>query len=162
MYYLFRKFVAEGSFEFSNRKTSPIDLPIIRYATCLIHLAEALNEQGKTDEAVEVLNQVRERAGVALLNSNEATKVKGQDDMRTRIQNEFRWETAGEGIDLFEELRWNTYKQAKFNDGKPAGMKDAWGSIVYTITWGGDHMTIWAIPKHEIDMNPDLTQNPGW
>ena len=162
LYYLFRKFVAEGSFEFSNRKTSPIDMPIIRYASCLIYLAEALNEQGKTDEAVKVLNQVRERAGVALLNTNEATTVKGQDDMRTRIQNEFRWETAGEGVDFYEELRWNTYKQSKFNNGGVAGMKDAWGALVYPLTWGGDHFTVWPIPQHEIDMNPELTQNTGW
>ena len=63
-----------------------------------IRLAEALNEQGKTAEAIEQVNLVRERAGVALLNSNAATQVSGQDDMRTRIQNEYRWETAGEGV----------------------------------------------------------------
>lgn len=82
----------------TNREQSPIDLPIIRYATVVIGLAEALNEQGKTDEAIEWLNKVRQRAGVALLNSNTATMVQGQEDMRIRIQNEFRWETAGEGL----------------------------------------------------------------
>lgn len=62
LYYLFRKFVAEGSSEMTNREQSPIDLPIIRYATVVIGLAEALNEQGKTDEAIEWLNKVRQRA----------------------------------------------------------------------------------------------------
>ena len=77
-------------------KNLRLTLPIIRYATVVLGLAEALNEQGKTAEAIEQVNLVRERAGVALLNSNAATQVNGQDDMRTRIQNEYRWETAGE------------------------------------------------------------------
>ena len=52
-YYLFRKFVAEGAAEIPNRSYSPIDIPIIRYADVALSLAECLNEQGKTDEAVE-------------------------------------------------------------------------------------------------------------
>ena len=159
-YYLFRKFVGEGSFEFSDRKTSPIDVPIIRYGACLINLAEALNEQGKTAEAIAELNKVRKRAGVAPLKSGLS-----QNEMRTRIQKEFRWETAGEGVDFYEELRWGTWKQSKFNNddkNNPAGMKEAWGVVSYPLTWGGDYYNVWPIPKHEIDMNPELTQNPGW
>ena len=37
--------------------------------------------------------------------------VQGQEDMRVRIQNEFRWETAGEGVDFYEELRWKHGKK---------------------------------------------------
>ena len=163
LYYLFRKFVAEGSSEMTNREQSPIDLPIIRYATVVIGLAEALNEQGKTDEAIEWLNKVRQRAGVALLNSNTATMVQGQEDMRIRIQNEFRWETAGEGVDFYEELRWKTWKESKFNNADgTAGMKDVWGTVTYPYTWGGDQYYVWPIPKHETDMNKSLTQNSGW
>ena len=163
LYYLFRKFVAEGSSEMTNREKSPIDLPIIRYATVVLGLAEALNEQGKTAEAIEQVNLVRERAGVALLNSNAATQVSGQDDMRTRIQNEYRWETAGEGVSFYEEMRWKTWKESKFNNADgTAGMKDIWGVITYNWTWGGDQYYVWPIPKHETDMNTSLTQNPGW
>lgn len=54
--------------------------------------------------------------------------VQGQEDMRVRIQNEFRWETAGEGVDFYEELRWKTWKESKFNNADgTAGMKDVWG-----------------------------------
>ena len=147
----------------TNREQSPIDLPIIRYATVVIGLAEALNEQGKTDEAIEWLNKVRQRAGVALLNSNTATMVQGQEDMRVRIQNEFRWETVGEGVDFYEELRWKTWKESKFNNADgTAGMKDVWGTVTYPYTWGGDQYYVWPIPKHETDMNKSLTQNSGW
>lgn len=122
-----------------------------------------MNEQGKTDEAIEWLNKVRQRAGVALLNSNTATMVQGQEDMRIRIQNEFRWETAGEGVDFYEELRWKTWKESKFNNADgTAGMKDVWGTVTYPYTWGGDQYYVWPIPKHETDMNKSLTQNSGW
>ena len=80
-YYLVRKFVSEGN-ELLYREYSPIDVPIIRYADVLLSLAEALNEQGKTNDAIPYVNMVRKRAGVALLNSNSYTMVAGQDDLR--------------------------------------------------------------------------------
>lgn len=161
-YYLFRKFVAEGASEIPNRSYSPIDFPLIRYADVLLGLAEALNEQGgnKVEEAITYVNQVRNRAGVAPLNSNAYTKVNGQDELRVRIQKERRWEFNGEGVNFFDEIRWNTWKETKFFPG--AGLKQIWGESQYDNSWGGDHYYIWAIPSTEINMNDNLTQNPGW
>ena len=135
-YYLFRKFVAEGASEIPNRTYSPIDIPIIRYADVVLSLAECLNEQGKTDEAVQWVNMVRARAGIALLNSNTYTQVTGQDNMRERIRNERRWEFAGEGVNFFDEMRWKTLHESKFHEG--AGLKQIWGTIQYSYSWGGD------------------------
>ncbi len=159
-YYLFRKFVAEGAAEIPNRSYSPIDIPIIRYADVALSLAECLNEQGKTDEAVEWVNKVRARAGIALLNSNAYTQVSGQDDMRTRIQNERRWEFAGEGVNFFDEMRWKTWHQTKFKAN--AGLKQIWGTMQASYSWGGNHLYNWAIPRSEIQMNDNLKQNDGW
>lgn len=159
-YYLFRKFVAEGSSEISNREYSPLDIQIIRYADVVLSLAECLNEQGNTDEAVTYVNMIRERAGVALLNSNSYTQVTGQDDMRERIRNERRWEFAGEGVNFFDEMRWQTWEESKFFDG--AGLKEIWGSVQYSYSWGGDYLYNWAIPRDEIQMNGNLVQNDGW
>lgn len=159
-YYLFRKFVAEGTNEIPNRSYSPIDIPLIRYADVVLSLAEALNEQGKTDEAITWVNKVRERAGAALLNSNQYTQVSGQDNMRERIRNERRWEFAGEGVNFFDEMRWKTLHQSKFFEG--AGLKQIWGEIQYSYSWGGDHLYNWAIPRSEIQMNENLKQNEGW
>lgn len=159
-YYLFRKFVAEGAAEIPNRSYSPIDIPIIRYADIALSLAECLNEQGKTDEAVEWVNKVRARAGIALLNSNAYTQVSGQDDMRTRIQNERRWEFAGEGVNFFDEMRWKTWHQTKFKAN--AGLKQIWGTMQASYSWGGNHLYNWAIPRSEIQMNDNLKQNDGW
>ncbi len=159
-YYLFRKFVAEGSSETTNREYSPLDIPIIRYADVVLSLAECLNEQGNTDEAITYVNMIRERAGVALLNSNTYTQVTGQDDLRERIRNERRWEFAGEGVNFFDEMRWKTWKESKFFEG--AGLKQIWGTIQYSYSWGGDYLYNWAIPRTEIQMNGNLVQNDGW
>ena len=159
-YYLFRKFVAEGSSEIPDRTYSPIDIPLIRYADVVLSLAECLNEQGKTEEAAEWVNKVRERAGVALLNSNTYTQVTGQDNMRERIRNERRWEFAGEGVNFFDEMRWQTLHESKYFEG--AGLKQIWGAVQYTYSWGGEKLYNWAIPRSEIEMNGNLKQNSGW
>jgi hypothetical protein len=68
--------------------------PIYRYAETLLFLAEVLNEQGKSGEAIPFLNQVRTRAGLA------NTSAAGQADLREAIFRERRVELA------FENKRW--------------------------------------------------------
>ncbi|TAE28157.1 MAG: RagB/SusD family nutrient uptake outer membrane protein [Cytophagales bacterium] len=68
--------------------------PVYRYAEVLLLLAEALNEQGKTAEAIPLLNQIRTRAGLA------ATTATGQTNLREAIFRERRVELA------FENKRW--------------------------------------------------------
>lgn len=68
--------------------------PVYRYTEVLLFLAEALNEQNKTDEALTYLNRVRNRAGLA------NTSVTGQDAIREAIFKERRVELA------FENKRW--------------------------------------------------------
>ena len=68
--------------------------PVYRYSEVLLFLAEALNEQGKTDEALPYLNKVRNRAG---LDDSQATSL---DAVREAILQERRVELA------FENKRW--------------------------------------------------------
>lgn len=161
-YYLWRKFVWVGA-SLKDQSRSPIDIPVFRYAEALLGLAEALNEQGKTAEAVEVINQVRNRAGVAPLTTTDASKptyVTSQKDMRQRIQDEYGWELAGENRMFWHELRWGTWKHKKFTCGN--GMTEIWGSKRYTNTFQGDYSITWPIPQKEVEMNPNLKQNEGW
>ncbi|HLS38765.1 MAG TPA: RagB/SusD family nutrient uptake outer membrane protein [Sphingobacterium bovisgrunnientis] len=162
-YYLPRKFVYQGGKPpIPNRTSGDIDMPIIRYADILLLWAEALNEKGSTELAISKVNEVRARAGVGLLNSSDGTKVAGQDDLRTRIQNERRKELFAEGVIYFDELRWKTLKSQVFS-GTP-GNKQPWGSIVDPYTYGvdGDKLLVWPIPQVERERNTSLTQNPGW
>lgn len=158
-YYLYRKFVITGV-DLESRNYSPIDMPILRYADVLLLWAEALNEQGLTSEAIDKVNEVRGRAGVALLNSNTATTVTGQDDLRTRIQNERSIELAGEGVNYFDQLRWEIWKDREFYSGN--GRKQVWGGVVSEYSYKGDYVYTWPVPTSEIQINPNLTQNDGW
>lgn len=159
-FYFYRKFVAEGVNEIVDRNYGPIDFPIFRYADILLMWAEALNEDGKLNEAIAKVNEVRQRAEVALLNSNAATTVGGKDDLRTRIRNERRIEFPNEGINYFDELRWGTWKETVFQPGN--GRKQVWETNVGNYSYKGDFLTVWPIPTSEIQMNVNLTQNPGW
>lgn len=161
-FYMWRKWVYEGT-SIPNREYAPTDFPIIRYADVLLMLAEAINEQGFEQEAVDVVNEVRERAGAVLLQTTDATLptyVADQASMRERIQNERRWELSLEGINLYDEMRWGTWKEKKFYEGN--GAKEIWGAVTYPYSWLGDYTYTWAIPRAEIERNPNLKQNPGW
>jgi hypothetical protein len=159
-YYLYRKFVIEGVTDIESRNYSPIDMPIFRYADVVLAWAEALNEQGLTSEAIIKVNEVRERAGIALLNSNSYTTVTGQEDLRKRIQNERSIEFAGEGVNYFDQLRWGIWKEKTFYSGN--GRKQVWGGVVSEYSYKGDYLYTWPVPASEIQINPNLTQNEGW
>ena len=161
--YFYRKFVAEGSGELVDREYGPIDFPIIRYADVLLGLAEAVNEQGedRLQEAVGYVNEVRERAGVALLNSNDYTQVTDQENLRERIRNERRWEFVGEGVSYYDEIRWQTWKDSKFFGG--AGFKYLWGQAEYYYSWNDkQNYYQWPVPRSEREMNSNLEQSEGW
>ena len=89
---------------------------------------------GETDKAVEQINKIRSRCGAQLLNSNTPTTVKGKDDMRERIRNEYYWELGGENVMYWNELRWKTWKDKKFRNNKN-GLSQIWGTTTYTLYW---------------------------
>lgn len=161
-YYLWRKWVYEGT-ETPARDYGPIDQPLIRYADVVLLLAEAINEQGFKEEAVSLVNSVRTRAGAVALTSTNAsspTFVATQANLRERIRNERRWELALEGINLFDEMRWGTWKEKKFAAGN--GIKQIWGTLTTPYSWRGDYISNWAIPQTEVEMNKNIIQNEGW
>ena len=117
------------------------------------------------------MNQVRKRCGAVTLNNTAypATAVASQDDMRERIRNEFYWELGGEDSMYFNELRWGIWKDRKFRDNTRTnaplssnGLMQIWGTTTFNWVFNGDHVRYWPIPAKEREMNPSLTQNPGW
>ncbi|EON75251.1 putative outer membrane protein, probably involved in nutrient binding protein [Lunatimonas lonarensis] len=79
--------------------------PIYRYAETLLFLAEALNEQGKTSEAAQYINMVRNRAGL------DDTTAGSQGAMRDAIMHERRVELAFENKRWHDLTRTDTYRQ---------------------------------------------------
>lgn len=162
-YYVGRKFVLEGIQ--TPYHYSYCDVPIIRFGEVVLHLAECLNEQGDYNGAAEQINRLRARAGAALLNSNEATKVKGVDDMRERIIREMYYEIGLEDDVYFEELRHHVWRQNKFyvdREGQMNGMRQVWGTPTYKYIDGGETYYSWPIPEQEVQNNPAMTQSPEW
>ncbi|MCD7933251.1 MAG: RagB/SusD family nutrient uptake outer membrane protein [Tannerellaceae bacterium] len=102
-YYTNRKFVGEGMEIVTTY--SAVDLPLIRYGQILLLWAEALNEMGEMDAAIEKVNEVRTRAGAQPLNSNAYTQVSGKEDLKERIMKECHWELLAEDVVFFDELR---------------------------------------------------------
>ena len=90
------KYLVESKDNMGQRSTSETDWILFRYAEILLNFAEASFELGKTDEAMDAINQIRERAGVALLSSVN----------RERIQHERKVELAFEGHRYWDLRRW--------------------------------------------------------
>ena len=78
--------------------TSSQDFLLFRYAETLLNLAEAAYELGKKGEALDAINQIRERAGIAPL------KEISQD----KIRHERKVELAFEGHRYWDVRRWRT------------------------------------------------------
>lgn len=128
--------------------------PVYRYADVLLLLAECLNEQAKSAEALPYLNLVRSRAGLP----NITTTV--QATLRDVIAKERRIELA------FENHRWldlvRTGKAIEVMTAYGTKMKQQFsylGPETYNVT---AQRFIFPIPFDEIAINKSLTQNPGY
>lgn len=120
---------------------SPANWKVYRYADVLLMYAEALNENGKTAEALINLNKVRTRAGLTDLSGLTQTQI------RDAIELERRLELSFEGLRWFDLVRTGKALSTMAS----IGMKD--------------YMNIWPVPQNQIDLynNPAIFwQNPGY
>jgi hypothetical protein len=155
-YYMHRKFIGEG-LEFLRRQDNPIDEPIIRYGDILLMWAEALVEQNKLTEAMAKVKEVRDRVGIPTM----AASFADQTTARNYVRDERRRELMGEGVNFFDEMRWRTLKETKFDREFP---QNVWGGRTggTLYQWIGNHYYTWPVPRAEYEMNPNLTRTPGW
>ncbi len=128
------------------------DFPVYRYAETLLFLAEALNEGGKSAEALSYLNQVRRRAGL----SN--TTTTDQASLRGNIAHERQVELAFENKRWLELVRTGTAETVM----KAYGARVKANPVAYYfpagITPAPNAYTniniIYPIPSSEQDLNP--------
>jgi len=114
----------------------------IRFADVLLMLAEAMNENGKTAQAIPHLNRVRARAKVS-----EYPLTMNQAETRAAIEKERRLELCFEGHRWFDLLRTGKAYETM----KSFGMEP--------------HMTVFPIPLAQLQLVNDpavLWQNPGY
>jgi len=125
----------------------------IRYAEVLLTYAEAQNESVGPDETVyEALNQIRSRVNMPAVEPNLT-----QDEMREVIRHERRIELAMEGKYYFDILRWGIAEEVL---NEPVRQSD--GNIRQDRSFTAPRDYLFAIPARQIDLNPNLEQNPGW
>ncbi|MGF6846818.1 hypothetical protein QFZ51_002053 [Chitinophaga sp. W3I9] len=131
--------------------------PVYRYSEVLLLLAESLNQQGKSGEALPYLNAVRERAFGDALHNITSTN---QAALQTVILNERRVELA------FENKRWLDLVRT----GNAIAVMNAFGvrqKAKYSYLQAGSYNVtqnrlLFPIPNAEVLLNDKLTQNPGY
>lgn len=148
-----RSGIAFGKFGREGYNTVPwgysCDLIHLRFSDALLLLAEALNETGKTAEALPLLNRVRARAGASTLNIN------NQADLRAAIRKERLLELSGEFTTVFDIRRWGTL-QEEIAAMSPDQIENR------DLNPYSPKLELYPIPQREIDANPNLVQNPGY
>lgn len=143
------KFAPNTSQSYTKKYITPVAVQndskanwkVIRYADVLLMLAEALNENGKTTEALAPLNLVRKRADLPTFTTLT------QSEARDIIAMERRFELAFEGHRWFDLVRTGKALSAL----APIGMKD--------------HMSVFPVPLSQVQVinNTSIfSQNPGY
>ncbi len=100
------------SSQYTDGWETDANIKYLRYAEVVLMKAEALNELGQTAQAIPLLNQIRNRAGLG------ATTAVSQVDVKTAIWKERRVELAFEFDRFFDLVRTGKAKAAFAIDGK--------------------------------------------
>jgi len=133
-----------------------VNWPIYRYADVLLMYAEALNEQNQPATALTYVNMVRARArnGTGAENRASPADLVGLSQAQTRqaIFDERKWELAYEGKRWFDLVR----------QGFPVFQAALSTDPTVIATNVQPTRMVWPIPQAQIDLNPELTQNPGY
>ena len=124
---------------------SATDVPLIRYADILLTRAEALNEVGgPTPAAQALLNQVRQRAGLADLPAAEAAS---KETFRDAILRERGWEFVSEA-----KRREDLIRHGKLIS----------SALARGIAGAAPKHVLFPIPQAETSANPAVVQNEGY
>jgi hypothetical protein len=147
---------------------------LIRYAEVLLSYLESKMESGiAIDQSLldATINHVRGRASV---NMPPVKAPISTEDLRAQIRREREVEFAFEGLHYYDILRWGI--AAEELNRQFTGMKltnDQANYTDYPVDKNGFFIyqkrnfkkgvnELWPVPQTEMDINPNLTQNPGY
>lgn len=133
-----------------NNGTLIPNMIVLRLADVILVRAEALNQMGMTAEAIQLLNQIRERAQIP------PTTAQTQEEVFFAIQDERFLELAFEGKRWHDLSRFpaNNYEFARNEFAETYELSQMDESEVYQL--------LWPINNRELDINDELVQNPGY
>ena len=119
------------------------DAVILRYADVLLSKAEALNQKnGPTAECIELINQIRRRAG--------ATEIKLGDFTKESL-NDFLLDERGREFYCEGLRRDDLIRHGKFVS-----------SVAEQGLHPKEYHALYPVPQSVIDENPNIVQNPGY
>lgn len=124
----------------------------IRYADVLLMYAEVLNEVGRTGDAYQYVDRVRQRAGLATLTA--ARPGLGKDAFRSQIEHERLTELTGEG------WRWPDLVRFGYLSTNAPAVLVARDPSFANFQFPRDLFL--PIPTRDVDINPNIKQNPGF
>ena len=149
--------------------------PLFRLAETYLYLAEAYNEYGNTDKALENLNKVHNRAGLPKITETDQAKL------RAIIQRECAVEFFQEGGHRYYDAKhWKLdnidngicggpMRMLQFNIKNDdaatwpyaaAWIDTYWDAVAYNAFWS-DAMFLEPFPQSEVNKGT-ITQNPGY
>lgn len=165
-YYL-RKFL--GAFATSTAYSNQShNFPIFRYAEIILNHAEALNEIGQVENAVNQIKTLRARAGITAGANNRYGIKAGitQTEMRDLIRNERRVELAFEEHRFWDIRRWKIADQVlttPLTGVKITGTTTPTYEVIPVMTPSfQNRLYHMPIPYDELTKNTKLIQNEGW
>lgn len=182
-----RKMVA-SNLNSINKLEGEVDWIEIRYAEVIMNLAEAANEVNKTDEALDVLKTIRERAGIEAGDGSYGITASSKEEVRQAVKDERFVEFAFEKKRFWDLRRWREYATTMMGlkdnirhglrfewDGdlstRPVGLEDP-----VTLTFSvhviedaepinmleEDKYSFFGLPSGLLERNSKLEQNNTW
>ena len=185
--YLWKKYTSPSDLP-QNRSNSQLNFILMRYAEVLLNYAEAKIEANEIDQSVlDAINNVRARAyGVNLEDTDQYPEITAtdQDELRQIIRRERKIELADEGFRMLDIHRWKIAEHVMPGTlvGRPKGAfilmdnvpeinefghpeygaaQDLYRSVDQRI-FDPSKDYLWPIPQKDLDVNEQLTQNPGY
>lgn len=176
----YSKKAIDQSLSITDCQQSGTDYIDIRLAEVMLNYAEAAVEVGKTDEAFDMLRQIRRRAGINATSTQPGMEGKeygldpgmNQTDMRQAVRDERFVELLFEQKRLWDMRRWKIYDKIMNGQGKRHALvlnKQADGtytSYLYdrdnTPMISTEQMYFLPIQRGEMRNNPNLQQTKGW
>ena len=139
--------------EIIDRTYWPQNYPILRLEDIMLLYAECV---GSTAEGYQMLNKIRQRAGLPELSALQ------EAEFQEAVANERRYELAEEGHRWFDLVRQNKYVETLRNMfiNDDTTLSGTYAAFAGRVT---EDMYLYPIPQSQIEVRAGLyTQNPGY
>lgn len=161
----------------SNPDNGGANVIVMRLSEMYLTYAEGKIESNAIDQSVlDAINTVRARAynvAVGDVGNYPAVTTTNQAELRTIIRNERRVELAFEGLRYFDVKRWDlgpTVLNGPLMGARKGSVDFATGEVTYatdrlmpeTRNFFPNRNYLLPIPQSQMDLNPELNQNPGY